>query len=925
MENNNTFAASGPQVVTPSVPPQNPVQVSGAQTSFSDQSATKTVQELSTNPTQQAYTLDDLESPATANIDTPRVNPAANSVDARQQSPIVDPNINQEPPRKKFIKRILIGAGIVGVLIFIATLAVVFITQNQEAPNVDPTSNIPEQRVDLTVGQAKGVFDLAIEGQENKLIVNGSLVSRGDIILTADNDGAYGQISAQNVAGVYTYLLPNAAGTFCLDSNNCNYLTETDVTTTLVNNASGAVTIQGTESQITVTNNGNTVTLATPQNIATTSSPTFANLTVTGAATQDGNELCDNSNNCGFVGAADGFVQNGNSFGEIAVLGTNDAQSLVFETGGNAQMTIAAGGAVSFQNSTDSTNAFSVVNAAGSANVLQVDTINEYMNVSGTIDVGNLNTSGYDQCTILVAVEDCNASISAESAYEEETTDSYGIHNLLGLIANVTPNTSSSAGIYNQVITLGTQDFTDLRGIDNNVSSFSTGSINSITGINNDVTVSAVGGLTGDQVGIRNTVTANKSTFFLQGMTTNVITGPTQNYGEVIGSVVNISNSGSSGTAIGLRVSMTNTATGAINNQYGILIQAPADASGNIVTNNYGLYVEDQSAVGSTDAFNIYSAGEDSQNYFEGNIAVGAATGAYRLHVGEDVAGFAASFDNVGNNANRSGIRIQAGADDASGTTYYLDAYDGDGTQVGYIANTSGTFAVTDISDVRTKTNINDTDINADEILNGLRVVDFNRLQNPDGPLITGFIAQEVQDVYGQAVTEAANGYLGISKDAFIPVLVKGHQSQDTKITGLSDRITQLEIGLASQQSASTTQTVNTSGPTTLSKLEVTGSASVQGDLAVTGDTTFEGNIAVEGHIIGNEDTRGVVTIPAGETEMEHEFKAPYKDGSKPNIILTATNTFAPNYRVESDKDGFTVFFEAPAASNVKLNYQVQQ
>ncbi|MFV8256305.1 tail fiber domain-containing protein [Bdellovibrio bacteriovorus] len=54
-------------------------------------------------------------------------------------------------------------------------------------------------------------------------------------------------------------------------------------------------------------------------------------------------------------GITDAFVQNGNSFGATAVLGTNDAQSLQFETGGSARMTLLTTGNVGVGTATPST------------------------------------------------------------------------------------------------------------------------------------------------------------------------------------------------------------------------------------------------------------------------------------------------------------------------------------------------------------------------------------------------------------------------------------------------------------------------------------------------------------------------------------------------------------------------------------------
>ncbi|HXY18093.1 MAG TPA: carbohydrate binding domain-containing protein, partial [Candidatus Nitrosopolaris sp.] len=67
------------------------------------------------------------------------------------------------------------------------------------------------------------------------------------------------------------------------------------------------------------------------------------------------------------------FIQGGNSFGATAVLGTNDSNSLTFETNNATQATIAVGGATTFKNSANSNVAFQVQNASGSQ-LFNVDT-----------------------------------------------------------------------------------------------------------------------------------------------------------------------------------------------------------------------------------------------------------------------------------------------------------------------------------------------------------------------------------------------------------------------------------------------------------------------------------------------------------------------------------------------------------------------
>ncbi|MCP4128482.1 MAG: hypothetical protein GY753_15680, partial [Gammaproteobacteria bacterium] len=90
-----------------------------------------------------------------------------------------------------------------------------------------------------------------------------------------------------------------------------------------------------------------------------------------------------------------GFFQDGgNSFGATAVLGTNDAQSLILEVGGVDALTIADGGATTFQNETDSTTGFVVNDADGGTPILNVDTINERVGIGTATPTETLDVNG---------------------------------------------------------------------------------------------------------------------------------------------------------------------------------------------------------------------------------------------------------------------------------------------------------------------------------------------------------------------------------------------------------------------------------------------------------------------------------------------------------------------------------------------------
>lgn len=75
----------------------------------------------------------------------------------------------------------------------------------------------------------------------------------------------------------------------------------------------------------------------------------------------------------------------------------------------------------------------------------------------------------------------------------------------------------------------------------------------------------------------------------------------------------------------GSKVKILNLGSGEFNitNAYGINILTPGFNPTGVTTNLYGLYVEDQSTVGFVNHYNIYSAGANSKNYFEGDIYLG--------------------------------------------------------------------------------------------------------------------------------------------------------------------------------------------------------------------------------------------------------------------------------------------------------------
>lgn len=105
---------------------------------------------------------------------------------------------------------------------------------------------------------------------------------------------------------------------------------------------------------------------------------------------------------------------------------------------------------------------------------------------------------------------------------------------------------------------------------------------------------------------------------------------------------------------------------GTIITGYGIYVQSPIN--GGTFTNNYGLFIQDQFMAGATNAYNVYSEGASSRNYFQGSIGIGTTTISAKTHVlstteqlrlGYDASNYAAfTTDSSGNlSINASGTK----------------------------------------------------------------------------------------------------------------------------------------------------------------------------------------------------------------------------------------------------------------------------
>jgi hypothetical protein len=72
---------------------------------------------------------------------------------------------------------------------------------------------------------------------------------------------------------------------------------------------------------------------------------------------------------------------------------------------------------------------------------------------------------------------------------------------------------------------------------------------------------------------------------------------------------------------IGIKINLE-AVDSSVNDSFGILITTPEDG-GQTWLNNYGLYINDQSATAYNNSYNLYSAGSTAKNYFAGHVEIG--------------------------------------------------------------------------------------------------------------------------------------------------------------------------------------------------------------------------------------------------------------------------------------------------------------
>ncbi len=236
----------------------------------------------------------------------------------------------------------------------------------------------------------------------------------------------------------------------------------------------------------------------------------------------------------------------------------------------------------------------------------------------------------------------------------------------------------------------------------------------------------------------------------------------------------------------------------------GVFCAAPAGITGGAMTACDGITITFGATTGHTvidywevtitqsgSANDLFGVDLNSTNLFaitaaNGYVGVGDSTPDYKFEVEANTiaTSYAASFFHDGNGSSYYGLQVQAGADSGTGTL--IQFRDGDGTDVGEITFSGTTTTYSTSSDRRMKDNIIDTHYSLSDFMK-LKVQDYTFNTEDSGRVYTGFIAQDLYEIYPDAVfaPEDESVMWGVDYGKVTPLIVKAVQEMNLNIEGI--------------------------------------------------------------------------------------------------------------------------------------------
>lgn len=315
----------------------------------------------------------------------------------------------------------------------------------------------------------------------------------------------------------------------------------------------------------------------------------------------------------------------------------------------------------------------------------------------------------------------------------------------------------------------------------------------------------------------------------------NLVLANTTAHNFFFGGSGNVTNTGTYNTAVGL-TALTDLTTGINNVGFGYLAGAGVTsgssniylgaaagannktgdgnvfvgfAAGYFETGSSKLFIDNTTRGSEADArtkalvYGVFDADPANQRFvINGSVGIGIAVPTNILHVtGTPATGVptARIANTLGGTTQNNGLLILAGNDTGVATSELITFKRPDNTTIGTITQTAaGAIAFNSGSDRRIKDeeSIKPTTFGLSDLLN-IKVDDFTFIGDPNKQKMTGFIAQELYDIYPSAVT--TNGDDGIEELAqgvtpwmidyskLTPLIVKSVQDLDLKLEEINN------------------------------------------------------------------------------------------------------------------------------------------
>jgi hypothetical protein len=723
----------------------------------------------------------------------------------------------------------------------------------------------------------------------------------------------------QLVGGNVAINSPTCAGTTKLQWNGSAFVCSSDVDTTNFSITDGS-TSQSVAAAQAITFSGDATT-KTRVTLGGTRQLTFG-LDTTGAGT--GNVLTYNGSalvwqapatyaptTCSVSGTY--FCQNGNTLGATAILGTNDAQSLSFETGNTVQMTILANGNVGIGTSPSekldvngninipATSSIVGVIKQGGIRLIHTKDDGSNSSIFAGLNSGNLTTTGFDNVGVgsnaLAALTDGFYNTAVGSGALMANTD--GIYNTAIGYGSMEANTE---GYYNSA--LGERSlFSNIDGFNNtSVGSDSlfdntSGAHNTGLGVsalgNNDTGVGNVGVGEGSGVtsALSNGSTAGNNNTFL-GYMSGLNSTTQRNNSTTVGafSVVDQSDSLILGCING-----TNGCTA--RTRIGIGTAAPQnmlqiDGGAGAVT-TMAQFTNATTGGTSADGFNL-GIDQNGTAFLQQREAASPMV----FYTGGNLRVVLDSNGRLGISQNSPGYLLHVGSSSvASGTS--VARFENAGGTCTVTPNTVGNISCT--SDERAKRNIKDFG-GALDIVNQVDVKTYNMKADPEGATTQiGVLAQQAEKVLPSLVmTDPKDGMKSFSYAGLTPILLQAIKEQQIQIDTIQKGV--WSGGVVTKDTIFKKSTVF-EGPVTFNR-----------------QTTFENDLEVLGKVKLSGDQVNSAVIPENNRRTKISFKGSY--ASLPYITATPREFLKGEYRItDVTKTGFVIELSQSQPKAVRFDW----